>query len=85
MPDQAQKRRIPYFGDFVLFDEVGRGGMGVVYDAQQSSLDRRVALKILHADLSATDAARQRLRLEAEAAAPVRLGPWVGGGPRTLR
>lgn len=69
MPDQTQNRRIPYFGDFVLFDEVGRGGMGVVYDAQQSSLDRRVALKVLHADVTATDAARQRLRLEAEAAA----------------
>ncbi len=69
MPERPENRRIPYFGDFVLFDEIGRGGMGVVYDAQQSSLDRPVALKILHSHLARTGAAIQRFRLEAETAA----------------
>ena len=34
-------------GDFLLHHEIGRGGMGVVYEASQQSLDRRVAIKLL--------------------------------------
>lgn len=56
-------------GDFVIVREIGRGGMGVVYEAQQSSLNRRVALKVLSSNMGLAPTAVQRFRSEAEAAA----------------
>jgi serine/threonine protein kinase/tetratricopeptide (TPR) repeat protein len=56
-------------GDFRLVREIGRGGMGVVYEAEQLSLRRRVALKVLPF-AAALDARQiQRFRVEAQAAA----------------
>jgi serine/threonine protein kinase len=58
-------------GDFQIIREVGRGGMGVVYEAHQLSLDRRVALKVL--PFAATLDARQLKRFKNEAQAAAQL------------
>ncbi len=52
---------------FVLLGECGRGGMGVVYLAEQTGLGRRVAIKILKGDLAASDGDRARFQVEARA------------------
>src|SRR4029077_2889675 len=56
-------------GEFEIRRELGRGGMGVVYEAVQTSLNRRVALKVLGTGLGLTPRAVDRFRREAEAAA----------------
>ncbi|HEY3966700.1 MAG TPA: serine/threonine-protein kinase [Planctomycetaceae bacterium] len=59
-------------GDFDVVREIGRGGMGIVYEAQQVSLKRIVALKVLNRGFRVDPRAVQRFRREAEAAAMLR-------------
>jgi tetratricopeptide (TPR) repeat protein len=65
-PDVSTTRRL---GDFDQLREIGRGGMGVVYEARQISLKRRVALKVLPPALGMSAQAKQRFEREAQAAA----------------
>ncbi len=56
-------------GDFRILREIGRGGMGIVYEAVQLSLDRRVALKVLPFAAALDAKQLQRFKNEAQAAA----------------
>jgi tetratricopeptide (TPR) repeat protein len=63
-PDTAVRT----LGDYTLRRQLGRGGMGVVYEAWESSMDRRVALKVLPAGIAADDTSFQRFLREARTA-----------------
>lgn len=56
-------------GDFRVVRELGRGGMGIVYEAVQKSLNRRVALKVINALISDSPQNQARFQREAEAVA----------------
>jgi serine/threonine-protein kinase len=57
---------------YEVLDEIGHGGMATVYRARDSSLDRFVALKILHPHLQRTSEARARFTREAKSVAKLR-------------
>jgi serine/threonine protein kinase len=56
-------------GEFRLLRRLGSGGMGVVYEAEQESLGRRVAIKVVRPELLYFEGARERFRREIDAIA----------------
>ena len=90
-PSHERLRALPtlpcQFGDYELLDEIGHGGMGVVYRARQISLNREVAVKMMLPSKGVRAADVARFQAEAEAAArlnhpaivPVfEVGQWEG-------
>ena len=55
-------------GEFRIVREIGRGGMGVVYEAEQTAMHRHVALKVLHPSVTSSRRAVERFQREARAA-----------------
>ncbi len=68
-PDPDSIAALGCLGDYKLLREVGRGGMGVVYEGHQISLNRRVAVKVLPCARAMDSRQLERFRIEAQAAA----------------
>ncbi len=62
------RKALGTLGDYTLRRQIGRGGMGIVYEAWENSMDRRVALKVLPQGVAADARANARFLREAQAA-----------------
>src|SRR5438874_12657430 len=69
LPASATAESAAHVPGYEVLEELGRGGMGVVYQARHLGLNRLVALKMILSGDHASDAERERLRGEALAAA----------------
>jgi len=79
LEEESGRLKLPHrFGPYEFTEEIGRGGMGVVYLARQSTLNRTVAVKLLLSGAYSSEAALRRFQLEAEAAAGLQHPNIVG-------
>lgn len=69
LPEPAEPRQL---GEFRVLRRIAAGGMGVVYLAEQTSLRRHVALKVLRPELLRSESAHERFRREVETVAKLR-------------
>jgi serine/threonine protein kinase len=69
LPPDSEKAPLPRIPGYEVLQELGRGGMGVVYKARHLGLDRILAVKLIRADLSLHPQARKRFEAEARAVA----------------
>src|SRR5216117_1095553 len=69
---EIENQKVRYFGDYELFQEIARGGMGVVYRARHLNLERIVAVKMILAERFASKQIVQRFQGEVTAAAHLR-------------
>jgi hypothetical protein len=74
LPAPLDDGALPFdeLGEFRLLERIGRGGMGLVFLAEQRSLERKVALKILRPELAGSSLAAERFKREARAVAKLR-------------
>src|SRR5262245_55323863 len=68
-PVDHRESALKQLGDYRIIREIGHGGMGVVYEAEQVSLGRYVALKVLPHKAIASENTKKRFEREAKAAA----------------
>ena len=77
LPDEPVRESSPAIdrgqtiGRFIVLEQLGTGGMGVVYAAYDPNLDRKVAIKVLRSQASGSEEARMRLLREAQAMARI--------------
>ena len=80
LTEQRQFSNGQYLNHYKIVRPIGTGGMGEVYLATDTKLNRQVALKVLHPNLFSDNQANRRLVREAQAAGTVAVGIRLAGG-----